>query len=324
MDWEGIDPPEAAPGFFHIGIWTDVPAGSDQPFSHPGVMLHEWVAPRAMLNERPVACDFHPAYMADPDGCFRYDFVVPEGQWFYQEGAGNIYWLSISAMYAGSDCECNGDISGDGTIDIVDVIAVMAQVGCPVGTGNPECDAADVDCDGDVDQHDVSVIECQFGVWPPEPLCCSLPGDHAWGWKTREHFYSDDAVRIFEPFAPVPGSEYTLGEPIEDPSGASWDMAFVLTTLRTTCPADISGDGIVDAFDLALLLGAWGPCPAPCMPGDPEQTCSEDLSGDCMVGAFDLATLLGAWGPCCGDGLCRPEELCGLPYECELDCGPCP
>ncbi len=64
------------------------------------------------------------------------------------------------------------------------------------------------------------------------------------------------------------------------------------------CPADLSGDGEIEAFDLAILLGAWGPCPEPCKPGDPADTCAADLSGDCQVEAFDLAILLGAWGPC--------------------------
>ena len=64
------------------------------------------------------------------------------------------------------------------------------------------------------------------------------------------------------------------------------------------CPADLSGDGVVEAFDLAQLLGAWGPCPKPCEEGDPEDTCPADLSGDCEVEAFDLAILLGAWGRC--------------------------
>ncbi|MEE9295587.1 MAG: right-handed parallel beta-helix repeat-containing protein, partial [Phycisphaerae bacterium] len=64
------------------------------------------------------------------------------------------------------------------------------------------------------------------------------------------------------------------------------------------CLADLSGDGAVEAFDLAILLGAWGPCPDPCKPGDPADTCAADLSGDCGVEAFDLAILLGAWGPC--------------------------
>ncbi len=63
-------------------------------------------------------------------------------------------------------------------------------------------------------------------------------------------------------------------------------------------PADLDADGDVDAFDLALLLGNWGPCDAPCTPGDPAQTCPADLDADGTVGPPDLAILLGAWGPC--------------------------
>ena len=54
------------------------------------------------------------------------------------------------------------------------------------------------------------------------------------------------------------------------------------------CPADFNGDGIVGPFDLATLLGNWGP-----NPGHPA-----DLDGDGVVGPFDLAILLGNWGPC--------------------------
>ncbi|MCH8912959.1 MAG: hypothetical protein IIA33_05255 [Planctomycetes bacterium] len=61
-------------------------------------------------------------------------------------------------------------------------------------------------------------------------------------------------------------------------------------------PADLNNDCDVGAFDLALLLGNWGPCPEPCTPGDPAQTCPADLNGDCQVEAFDLALLLGNWG----------------------------
>ncbi|MCH8879288.1 MAG: hypothetical protein IID34_05330 [Planctomycetes bacterium] len=52
---------------------------------------------------------------------------------------------------------------------------------------------------------------------------------------------------------------------------------------------DLDGDGEVGPFDLALLLGSWGPC------GDCED-CPADLDGDCRVGAADLAILLGNWG----------------------------
>jgi hypothetical protein len=80
------------------------------------------------------------------------------------------------------------------------------------------------------------------------------------------------------------------------------------------CPADLDGDGDVGAFDLANLLGNWGP-----NVGHPA-----DLTGDGSVGAEDLAILLGSWGPCpspdssecqndedCDDAVfCNGEEVC--------------
>lgn len=60
------------------------------------------------------------------------------------------------------------------------------------------------------------------------------------------------------------------------------------------CPADFDFDGTIGAFDLAVLLGSWGPCPEP--PAD----CPADIhgEGDGIVQADDLAALLGSWGPC--------------------------
>ena len=56
------------------------------------------------------------------------------------------------------------------------------------------------------------------------------------------------------------------------------------------CPADLDGDGSVNAADLAELLGTWGPCDG----------CSADFDGNGLVDAADLAGLLGAWGLCPG------------------------
>ncbi len=53
--------------------------------------------------------------------------------------------------------------------------------------------------------------------------------------------------------------------------------------------ADLDCDGSVNAFDLGILLGAWGPCL-------PQADCPADLNADGLVNAFDLAILLGAWG----------------------------
>ena len=53
------------------------------------------------------------------------------------------------------------------------------------------------------------------------------------------------------------------------------------------CPADLNGNGAVDAADLAALLSAWG-----------KGGGAADIDGNGSVNAADLATLLGAWGAC--------------------------
>ncbi|MDZ4753419.1 MAG: dockerin type I domain-containing protein [Phycisphaerae bacterium] len=54
---------------------------------------------------------------------------------------------------------------------------------------------------------------------------------------------------------------------------------------RETIVGDLDGDGLVNATDLAILLGAWGSTK-----GSPA-----DLDGNGAVDAADLAVLLGAW-----------------------------
>ncbi len=56
-------------------------------------------------------------------------------------------------------------------------------------------------------------------------------------------------------------------------------------------PGDLDGDGAVGITDLLALLGAWGPCPAPCPPA----ACPADLDDDCIVGITDLLVLLANW-----------------------------
>jgi len=53
--------------------------------------------------------------------------------------------------------------------------------------------------------------------------------------------------------------------------------------------ADVDGDGVVGITDFLLLLGDWGPCPAP------PDLCPADLDGDGVVGIVDLLLLLGNW-----------------------------
>jgi hypothetical protein len=53
------------------------------------------------------------------------------------------------------------------------------------------------------------------------------PGD-VWGWKTRPHFFNDDAV-TGGPIGDDSGGFWW--EPVIGPDGQSWDMAFELTTV---------------------------------------------------------------------------------------------
>ena len=61
---------------------------------------------------------------------------------------------------------------------------------------------------------------------------------------------------------------------------------------QVCCLADLDCDGDVGVKDLLILLGSWGPCPAPPAP------CDADLDCDGTVGVLDLLILLGEWGPC--------------------------
>lgn len=84
---------------------------------------------------------------------------------------------------------------------------------------------------------------------------------------------------------------YAAGNAVNNDGISSFDNVYltgVSTTFgSSTCEADLSGDGQVNANDLALMLGAWGPGSGPA-----------DLSGDNQVNSTDLALLLGAWGAC--------------------------
>jgi hypothetical protein len=76
-------------------------------------------------------------------------------------------------------------------------------------------------------------------------------------------------------------------------TGESWAGVYVAPIAANTgCAADVDGDGVVGAVDLASLLVEW----------DCAALCTNDLDGDGLVGVLDLNLLLNAWGPCDGGG----------------------
>jgi len=74
-------------------------------------------------------------------------------------------------------------------------------------------------------------------------------------------------------------------------AGKAAVFSYMLEHSKSTvsdCPADITGDQVIDIHDLLLLLEQWG------IAGD--TTSDIDLSG--MVDVDDLLLLIIAWGPC--------------------------
>ena len=65
---------------------------------------------------------------------------------------------------------------------------------------------------------------------------------------------------------------------------------FQVGTLAQPAPADLTGDGVVSAVDLASLLAQWGECDSDIA------CCLADFDLDGVVNAFDLASLLANWG----------------------------
>jgi hypothetical protein len=51
------------------------------------------------------------------------------------------------------------------------------------------------------------------------------------------------------------------------------------------CPADLTGDGLVNVSDFLLLLSVWG-------------TPEGDIDGDGNTNVTDFLLMLGSWGPC--------------------------
>jgi len=214
FEWDNVAAPEHAPYEFHIGVWTDAEATDHLPWRHPGELVWEWRVPREMLNERPVGDDFVPGRMEKPDTCFQYDFMIPEDQWFFQEGDSTIYWLSIAAVYE------------------------------------------------------------------------VVPDSFVWGWKTREHYFHSDAVRITEP------KEFGIGTRVEsaEPMDELWDVAFVLTTNEYSTEFDFGDapdsryptlfaqNGAHHIFTPDVFLGAGVD---PEVDGQPEQASQgDDLDGN--------------------------------------------
>ncbi|MEJ5299065.1 MAG: hypothetical protein WHZ52_13625, partial [Armatimonadota bacterium] len=96
LNWTRPEPPPDMPSHFHIAIWTDVPAGQDEPWSHPGQVI--WETDCYEFSITPEGFDFDPRDESF-ETCFRFDQMLNEQEWFRQTTQQGIYWISIAAVY---------------------------------------------------------------------------------------------------------------------------------------------------------------------------------------------------------------------------------
>jgi hypothetical protein len=101
---QATTPPPTKPDYFLLSIWTDVPVGPNDKFSHPGTKVWEYKA--FDYDEVLVGYDKHPE--ASPPGqpggfepVFRYSVKLPQTSWFRQKDVERVFWLSVVAVYRG-------------------------------------------------------------------------------------------------------------------------------------------------------------------------------------------------------------------------------
>ena len=91
----------------------------------------------------------------------------------------------------------------------------------------------------------------------------------------------------------------TIGQPEPGPamSGGPFELigGFWPGSGVGSCPADISGNSIVDVDDLLLVINSWGLC-------DDPQNCPADVAplgqGNGVVDVDDLLVVVNGWGTC--------------------------
>jgi hypothetical protein len=119
---------------------------------------------------------------------------------------------------------CPWDLDGDGTVDVSDLLMLLAAFGpCADGGACP----GDVDGDGTVGVTDLLALIQRFGPCPGAACPWDVDGDGEVG--------ASDLQLVRENLGPCP-----------DPA---------------VCPWDVNGDGVTDGADVSAVATHFGPCP---------------------------------------------------------------
>lgn len=97
------------------------------------------------------------------------------------------------------------------------------------------------------------------------------------------------SITVLDDASPEGPALFAGGEFSTSPAGDSLLARWQFCAVDQCAPADLDCSGLVNGFDLALLLGNWGPC-------DDGSNCLGDVNQDGMVDEIDIQLLLADWG----------------------------
>ncbi len=140
------------------------------------------------------------------------------------------------------------------------------------------------------------VYNNDVGTGEADPMLIQVSFDGGANWTTVRSISSTSSQwQVFQDTVVATSASMKVRVSANDtPNNSTFECALATLTVTSgicetsnPCPSDLTADGVVDASDLASLLGAWGNTSGP-----------QDLDGNGVVDAGDLATLLGSWGSC--------------------------
>jgi len=137
---------------------------------------------------------------------------------------------------------------------------------------------------------DVFLVQVAAGVGGPwttvEEIGPSGEGTSG-GWVERSFRVADHIALTSDVRVRFVASDTEPGSVVEAGVDEFRVTRILCEPVAASCPEDLSGDGQVNATDLALLLGDWT-----------TNNVRSDITGDGIVGSADLGLILGSWGPC--------------------------
>ena len=96
-EWRDIELPDELPESFYLTIWTDVPAGVDEDYSHPGHII--WDNDCSTYEIRYYGMEYDPNLQTIDLAKFEFYQELDPCDYWRQPTDSGIYWLGIAAVY---------------------------------------------------------------------------------------------------------------------------------------------------------------------------------------------------------------------------------